>query len=174
VRAWQIALIAMLLSLTPALVRAQAEQRPFAWDVARSVLLDPTTYAPAILSHEAMRHDWKTSQVLFIHGWVEQNPRFTISGRQNDRPVDYEEGTSRIHRAAFTVLQYSALNNVGAQVTERLLVARYPSRKTLIRRLSWVERIAFASILAYRSSADHWRQASINRSTAREYGYVAQ
>jgi hypothetical protein len=172
---WRAAIVVTMLSVVPVSAWAQAEeQRPFAWDVARAVLIDPTTYAPALLSYEAMRQDWKTSQVLFAHGWVEQNPRFTISGRANDMPVSYHEGTSRIRGAALTVLQYSAINNVGAQVAERLLVSRYPHRKKLIRALSWVERIAFASILTHSNTADHFRQASSNRRSAREFGYATQ
>jgi hypothetical protein len=140
--------------------------------VARAALIDPTTYAPALISYEAIRQDWKTSQVLFANGWLEENPRFTASGRPNDAPVGYDEGTSRIRRSALTILQYSALNNVSANVVERLLVARYPQRKRLIRVLSWTERIAFASFLTYNNSADHIRQASTNRRLAREYGYT--
>jgi hypothetical protein len=163
---------AIVLLLPPPLASAQTEERPYAWDVARAVLIDPTTYAPALLSYESMRQDWKSSQVLFANGWVEQNPRFTISGRANDVPVGYHEGNSRIRGAALTVLQYSAVNNLSARIAERLLVARYPHRKTLIRTLSWVERIAFASLLTYSNSADHLRQASSNRRLAREYGYI--
>ena len=166
-------IVGLLLGVPPASVRAQAdESRPFAWDVARAALIDPTTYVPALISYKAMQQDWKTSQVLFANGWVEQNPRFTISGRPNDVPVSSDAGTRRIRRAALTVLQYSVANNVGTLVVERLLIARYPHRKTLIRTLSWVERIAFASALTYRNSADHFRQASKNRRLAREYGYT--
>jgi hypothetical protein len=165
--------VAMLLSFAPASARAQAvESRPFAWDVARAVVIDPTTYAPALISYKSIQRDWKTSQILFANGWVEQNPRFTVSGRANDVPVSYDAGTRRIRRAALGVFQYSAANNVGTLVVERLLIARYPHRKTLIRTLSWVERIAFASALTYRNSAEHLRQASRNRRLAREYGYT--
>lgn len=166
---------AMLLGLAPASALAQAQveaPRPFAWDVARAVLIDPTTYAPALISHEAIRQDWKTSQVFFANGWLETNPRFTVSGRANDTPVGYDEGTNRIRRSAITILQYSAVNNVSASVVERMLIARYPRRKRLIRVLSWAERIAFASLLTYSNSADHIRQASSNRRLAREYGYT--
>ena len=83
--------VATLLVLSPVFAAAQAEERPFAWAVARGVLLDPTTYAPALLSYEAMGHDWKTPQVLFSNGWVEQNARFTISEKTNDVPVSYQE-----------------------------------------------------------------------------------
>ena len=172
---WWTLLIAAVLGLLPAAVSAQGEgRRPFAWDVARAVLIDPTTYAPALISYEAVRHDWKTSQVLFAHGWLEQNPRFTVSGRPNDVPVSYDEGTRRIHTATLVVIQYSVLNNVSVGVAERLLIKRYPERKTLIRTMSWIERIAFASILAYNNSADHLRQASTNRRLAREYGYATR
>jgi len=165
--------LAMLLGLAPAWALAQTEKRrPFAWDVARATLIDPTTYAPALISYEAIRQDWKTSQILFANGWLEQNPRFTASGRANDLPVGYGEGMSRVRRTSLTILQYSAVNNVSARVVERLLVARHPHRMRLIRALSWAERIAFASFLTYVNSVDHIRQASINRRLAREYGYT--
>ena len=173
-RALRAFILATALGLTPVSAFAQEDgARSFAWEVARAALLDPTTYAPALISYEAMRQDWKTSQIMFANGWVEQNPRFTVSGKPNDSPVSYDAGTKRIRRAALTVLQYSAANNVGTLVFERLLIARYPHRKTLIRTLSWVERIAFASALTYRNSADHLRQASKNRRLAREYGYTS-
>ena len=171
-RAVRVVVVAAVLALSPASAVAQAEQaRPFAWDVARGALIDPTTYAPALVSYAAIRQDWKTSQILFEHGWLEQNPRFTGSGRANDVPVSYDEGMRRIRRVALTTLMQSTVNNVSIGVAERLLVDRYPRRKTLIRTLSWAERITFACLLTYRNSADHLRQASINRRIARDYGY---
>jgi hypothetical protein len=171
--ALRVIIVAMLVGLAPASVLAQGDEaRPLVWDVARAVLVDPSTYAPALISYEAIRQDWKTSQILFANGWLEQNPRFTVSGRPNDVPVSYGEGSTRIRVAALGVLQYSAGNNVGAQLVERLLIARYPQKKRLIRTLSWVERIAFATVLTYRHSAEHFRQASSNRRLAREYGYT--
>ena len=166
---------AMLVSVAPASVFAQAQvetQRPFVWDVARAVLIDPTTYAPALISYEAIQQDWKTSQVLFAHGWLEANPMFTVSGRATDVPVSYGEGTRKIRVIALTVFRDSAVNNVSARAVERLLISRYPHRKRLIRVLSWAERIAFASFLTYTNSAEHIRQASTNRRLAREYGYA--
>ena len=172
-RTVRVFILATVLGFAPASALAQAEQpRPFAWDVARATLIDPTTYAPALISYEAIRQDWKTSQILFENGWLEQNPRFTVSGKANDVPVSYSEGTRRIRGAALTILWYSTVNNVSAGVAERVLMARYPHRKTLIRALSWAERIAFASLLAYRNSVDHIRQTSTNRRLAREYGYT--
>ena len=169
----RIVLVALALAFGPVSAGAQAEDaRPFAWDVARAVLIDPTTYAPALIVHESMRQDWKTSQALFAHGWLEQNPGYTLSGLANDVPVPYHEGTRRIRGAALTVLGYSVVNNLGAAGLERLLITRYPKRKTLIRTLSWVERIAFAPILTYNNSAVHFRQAAVNRRLALEHGYT--
>jgi hypothetical protein len=160
-----------LLLIVPAAATAQEGATAVALDVVRQVAIDPTTYAPAVISFVATSQDWKTSQVLFSHGWVEANPRFTVSGLPNDVPVAYSEGKRMIRRDALTLLQYSMLNNVAAAVGSRLLMSRYPSHKKLVRVLSWVERIAFASLVTYRNSADHLRQAGTNRRLAREYGY---
>jgi hypothetical protein len=153
-------------------LQAPEPSRPVGWDVARAVLLDPTTYVPAIVSNEAMMRDWKASQLLFAHGWLESNPRFTITGLPNDVPVSYDEGRRRIHHTSWRVLQYSALNNAVAGIGERLLISRYPHRKKLIRTISWIERISYASLIAYRNAADHFRQAEENRRLAREFGYT--
>lgn len=164
---------ALALLLVPPSASGQAEPpRPFAWDVARAVLIDPTTYVPAIVAHEAMMNDWKTSQVLFAHGWREVNPRYTVTGLPNDVPVSYEEGKDRIRGASLNVLWFSVLNNTLAGVGERLLISKYPHRKKLIRTLSWVERIGYASVIAYRNSAVHLRQAERNRQLAREFAYT--
>ena len=100
-------------------------------------------------------------------------PRFTISGRPNDTPVSYREGRRMIRGTALTILQYSVVNNVSAGIGSRLLETRYPSHKKLIRALSWIERIGFASFVTYRNSADHIRQARTNHRLAREHGYIA-
>jgi hypothetical protein len=161
-----------ILVLTPSIAAAQAEtDSNLFWDVTRAVVLDPTTYAPATLSYTSMKLDWDTSQPLFRHGWVEQNHRFTISGRPNDRPVSYAEGSRRIRRRALLHLQESLINNVAANVFERVLAERYPQHRKLFKVLSWVERIAFASYVSYVASASHFRQAERNRLLAAEYGY---
>jgi len=64
------------------------------------------------------------------------------------------------------------VNNLAVGIGARLLVARYPSHKKLIRTISWVERLAFASFSTYRNSINHLRQAGVNRGIAREYGYI--
>jgi hypothetical protein len=163
---------ALVLAILPAVAAGQTPEppRPIVWDVARAVLIDPTTYAPALVAHEAMTRDWKTSQVLFANGWVERNPRFTVSGLPNDAPIGYDEGTRIIHRESLRLLQYSAINNAASGIAERLLIARYPSRRKLIRTLGWIERIGYASFVTYRNAADHLRQAGENRRLARRYG----
>ena len=74
-----------LLLIEPSVVSAQSDtqQPPFVWSVAKSVLLDPTTYAPAAMSYTALRMDWNSSQPLFRAGYVEHNYLFTVSGRPN-------------------------------------------------------------------------------------------
>ena len=146
--------------------------RPLAWDIARAVLIDPTTYAPALVAHEAMTRDWRTSQVFFAHGWVERNPRFTTSGLPNDAPIGYDAGNRIIRRESLRLLQYSAINNAASGIAERLLTARYPSRRKLFRTLGWIERIGYASFITYRNAADHFRQAGENRRLATVYGYA--
>src|SRR5688500_16398291 len=127
-KAARVFMVSMLLGLAPFPAAAQApESRPFAWDVARAVLIDPTTYAPALISPEAIRQDWKTSQILFANGWVEQNPPYTVSGRANDLPVSYEAGTRRIRGAALSVPRTSA------DVRHRAICARHRQQPAQVR-----------------------------------------
>jgi hypothetical protein len=162
---------AMALAVVPMCAHAQDEQTRVVWDVTRGVLLDPTTYAPATLAYTAQRLDWKSSQVFFEHGWLEQNELFTVSGRPNDVPISYGAGVRVIRSNALSILQASIVNNLAAGVGERLLVARYPTRRKLWRTIGWAERIAFASYLSYMSSADHWRQIKKNGRLVEQYGY---
>src|SRR4030095_16247823 len=82
-----------LVIMTPCVATAQDQPRSnVVLDVAKAVVLDPTTYAPATFSYTSLRMDWKTSQTLFQQGWLEQNQRFTVSGRPNDTPISFEAG----------------------------------------------------------------------------------
>ena len=84
-RAMKRLILLSMMILTPAIASAQTEtDSNVVWDVTKAVLFDPTTYAPATLSYTSMKMDWDSSQTLFRNGWVEQNQRFTISGRPND------------------------------------------------------------------------------------------
>lgn len=168
-----LALAALLFAAAPSAAQSQPAEspRPLALDVALRVAIDPTTYAPALISYKATMFDWRTSQTLFANGWLEANPRFTVSGRAYDTPVAYGVGERRIRRASVTMLGYSILNNGSVALAERMLVNRYPSKRKLIRVLSWAERIGYASISIYLNSADHIRQGRENKRLARDYGY---
>ena len=158
--------------LTPAIASAQAEtDSNVFWDVTKAVVFDPTTYAPATLSYTALKMDWDSSQTLFRNGWVEQNHRFTISGRPNELPVSYEEGNRRIRQMALLHLQESLVNNAAANIFERVLAEKYPQHRKLFKVLSWVERIGFASYVSYMASANHFRQTERNRQLAVQFGY---
>lgn len=161
-----------LMVLTPATASAQAEtDSNIFWDVTKAVVFDPTTYAPATLSYTSMKLDWVSSQPLFRNGWVEQNRLFTVSGRPNDLPISFADGNRKIRTMALLHLQESIINNVAANVFERVLAEKYPQHRKLFKVLSWVERIAFASYVSYAASANHFKQTERNRQLAVQYGY---
>ena len=161
-----------LLVVAPAMASAQTESdSSLFWDVTKGVVLDPTTYAPAVFAYTSMKMDWDSSQPLFRNGWVEQNHRFTTSGRAFDTPLTYAEGNRKIRQMALLHLQESAVNNVAANLFERVLSERHPGYRRLFKTLSWVERIAFSSYVSYLASASHFKQAQQNRQLAAEFGY---
>ena len=164
-------LCGIALAFMPSITGAQGEPRPFAWDLARGVLIDPTTYVPAVLSYESQRMDWKTSQVLFERGWMEANPGLTVSGRPNDVPLSNQAGGRLMRKETLSWFGQSLINNTAVGIFERVLVARNPKHRKLIHALSWAERISFASYTAYLASVEHFRQAGKNRQLARAYGY---
>jgi hypothetical protein len=158
--------------LAPSVASAQSDTGSSVfWDVTKSVVFDPTTYAPATFSYTSMKMDWNSSQPLFRNGWVEQNHRFTLTGKANDRPISYADGNRKIRQMALLHLQESVINNVAANVFERMLTEKYPQHRKLFKTLSWVERIAFASYVSYLASANHFKQAERNRQLALQYGY---
>ena len=112
--------------LVPSAVLAQDSNAPgkIVWDVAKSVVFDPTTYAPAIIGYTSQRADWNTSQILFQAGWVEKNARFTLSGLPDDKPIGYAAGNRLIRKDAVGLFKESVFNNVIAGTAERVLMAR--------------------------------------------------
>ena len=171
-RAMRRLLLLSMMILMPAIASAQTESDSnVVWDVTKAVLFDPTTYAPATLSYTSMKMDWDSSQTLFRNGWVEQNQRFTISGRPNALPVSYEEGNKRIGQMALLHLQESLVNNAAANIFERVLANKYPQHRKVFKVLSWTERIAFASYVSYMASANHFKQNERNRQLAMQFGY---
>ena len=139
---------------------AQDQDRPsFLGSIAKQVVLDPTTYAPAIIAYDATMRDWNTSQPFFKNGFMEHNSRFTISGRANDLPVTYGEGKRRILADAATNFGMSALNNFTGRIFERVLTERYPEHRK--RGPPAGER--FRSVyMSYVLSKDHYQQADLN------------
>jgi hypothetical protein len=143
----------------------------FLWDATKNTIFDPTTYAPAAFGYDATLRDWKTSQLLFRHGFLEHNPRFTISGLSNGVPVSYSEGNRRILSDAVTNFGVSFASNFTSRIVERALMERYPEHRKLVKTLGWVERIGVSAYMSYLLSSEHYRQASINAEVARQMGY---
>src|SRR6266481_5264604 len=110
----RIRIVAVLtaLLLFPALgaIAQDREGRSFTADVITRVILDPTSYAPAVLAYDATMRDWRTSQPFFQHGFYERNARFTINGLPNDVPVSYGAGQRIIVADAMESLKRSAVN----------------------------------------------------------------
>jgi hypothetical protein len=78
----------LVLLCVPRNTFAQDQEAPgFFRDVTKRVLLDPTTYAPAVIFYPSQYLDWVSSQPFFRNGYHEQNFDFTKSGRPND--VDF-------------------------------------------------------------------------------------
>jgi len=163
--------MALFIVGVPSASFAQDETRPnIVLDVMKSVVLDPTTYAPATLSYTSQRMDWNSSQVLFKAGWLEHNSRYTVSGRADDTPIGYDAGLRQIRGDALLHLQESLVNNLSAQIFERALTQKYPQRRKLFKTLSWIERISFSSYVGYLASVNHFRQVQKNQEMARQYG----
>jgi hypothetical protein len=109
--------------------------------------------------------------VFFQYGFVEDNPRFTISGFSHDLPISHAAGNRQILMDSLGILQMSVVNNVSANVLENILIKKYPHRRTLLRTLGWIERVGFASYWSYRLSAAHLRKWRQNERLARELGF---
>ena len=166
-------LIATLFVCASAASAASAQDAPrsrAASDVPRKVFLDPTTVAPMLVSFELRQLDWKSSQVFFRHGWLEQNPDFTRRGIPNDDPIGYAAGRRKDLELAAVELPISLVHNVAERALEQRMIDRYPSHRRLWHVLGWIERVSFAS---YRASlvSTHYAQWQHNERLARELGY---
>jgi len=143
----------------------------FAPDVLKGLIFDPTTYAPAVVTWEATRLDWRSSQIFFRNGSFEHNPYFTVSGRGDDTAIGYAAGNRQIFMDSLANLRLSLINNVSERVMERLLMPRYPNHRRLVRTIGWIERSAMASYWSYWLSAGHFRQWRENGQRAQRLGY---
>lgn len=162
--------IALVLALTASTASAQ-EQPSFLGDTFKKVILDPTTYAPAVIGYDATMRDWNTSQPFFRRGYLERNERYTISGHPNDRPMSYADGRRQVLKDAVMNVEVSLAANIASRTFERVLLDRYPHRRKLVRAVGWVQRIALGSYLSYRLSEAHYRQAGENTRLAAQRGY---
>lgn len=169
-------LVAVIMLWTASVASAQTGEAPhratsFLADLTKDIVFDPTTWAPASISFTATRLDWNSSQVFFRQGILERNPRFTVNGVSPGIAVTYGDGNRKILGDTLAILQMSAVNNLSTNLIERVLVKRYPDKRTLLRTVSWIERIAFASYWSQRLSAAHFEQWRANERLAREYGF---
>jgi hypothetical protein len=166
----RLAIVCLLTLVAPPAFAQPPDGSSFVPDVVKRVVLDPTTYAPAIVAWIATRLDWKSSQIFFRNGFVEENPRFTISGRRADTAISYAAGNRRIVGDAVTDLQFSVINNAAGQVIERILRQRYPDHPRLVRAIGWIERSSMASYWSYRLAEGHFRQWQDNERGIRQLG----
>jgi hypothetical protein len=149
----------------------RAEHTSIVTHVMKGVALDPTTYAPAIVTWQATRLDWQTSQTFFNNGWYEHNYRYTVSGARDGVAISNAAGNSQILRDSIAVLQLSLVNNVSTHLLEGLLMPRYPNHRKLLRAAGWIERSVLASYGAYQLSAGHFHQWQKNVQDAKALGF---
>jgi hypothetical protein len=154
---------------------ASAQDPPaasFVSDIVKRVVLDPTTYAPAIVAYGATRLDWESSQVFFQHGFVEHNARYTVSGVSDSVAISHRAGNLRIATDSLAILaQLSLAHNLTERIIERELIRRYPNHRKVFRIVGRVERIVGASYLSIALSSRHVRQWQENNRLARQLGY---
>jgi hypothetical protein len=137
-----------------------SESRPLFSETFARVFTDPTTYALPPIVYAAHRLDWDSSQKLFAYGYLEANPKFTLTGRVDDLPISYAAGNRRILRYSASMIGRSILNNSITAIVERRLIDRHPEKRKLIRALGWVERSVVTAYWSYRlthNQVGQWR-----------------
>jgi hypothetical protein len=135
-------------------------RRPLLAETFSRVVKDPTTYAVPIVVYTAHRLDWDSSQKLFAYGYLEANPKFTVSGRVADTPISYAAGKRKILRYSLSTIGNSLMNNAACAVVERSLIDRNPEHRRLIRTLGWIERGFFSAYWSQKlahNQAMQWR-----------------
>jgi hypothetical protein len=165
------AAVAIAMLATPLTASAQEAHSSFVADVAKHVILDPTTYVPSILAYDSTMRDWNSSQPFFRNGFVEHNPQFTASGLPNDQALSYEVGRQRILSDLVANLEVSVANNLATSIFEHAMIARYPEHRKLVRAVGWIEKSAFAAFVSYQLSASHYRQWQQNERMAQQLGF---
>ena len=156
--------------LVPCAAFAQERESSVIGSAIKATFLDPTTFAPAVFTYDGTMRDWNTSQPFFRNGFVEQNARFTRSGRPGDIAISYEAGRNQILRDSMSVLAVSAVHNFGTRLIEEGLRERFPEHRKLVTVLGWIERSAVASALSYGLAGPHYRQARLNQRMMNDLG----
>jgi hypothetical protein len=128
----------------------EGAQRPVLAEVFTRVLKDPTTFALPPIVYTAHRLDWDSSQQLFAHGYLEANPKFTLTGEINDVPISHAAGKRRILRYSAETIGRSVLNNSICAIDQAPLDDRAPQHRKLIRTLGWIERGFATAYWSYR------------------------
>jgi hypothetical protein len=153
-------------------VSAQSDARSSSLgDAVKGTLLDPTTYAPALVGYDSTIRDWKTSQPFFQNGFVEHNARFTVTGLPDDTPISYGAGRNKILKDALATLEMSVVYNLSDRFLEHALAQRYPEHRRMVRAIGWVGRISLASVISYQLSAPHYQQWRQNQERAARLGF---
>jgi hypothetical protein len=164
-------IVAVFVLSSAQFVSAQEDKRSSVLaDTVKGVLLDPTTYAPAVIGYDATMRDWNTSQPFFRSGFVEHNERFTVTGRPDDTPLSYTVGRNQIFKDAVAAFGVAAAQNATSRLVERALLQRYPDHQKVVKTIGWIQRISVASLMSYHLSADHYRQAQLNAQRAADLG----
>ena len=158
------------LLLLPCSAAAQEREPSVIGHAIKATFLDPTTFAPAAFTYDGTMRDWNTSQPFFRNGFVEQNARFTRSGRSGDIAISYEAGRSQILRDSLSVLAVSAVHNFGTQLIQQGLRERFPEHRKMVSVLGWIERSAVASAMSFALAGPHYRQAQLNQRMSNSLG----
>jgi hypothetical protein len=161
-----------LLRTTPAIAQEQQKSQPSAVAATlRSAVRDATSYTPALVKYGAMHLDWESSQIFFRHGFMERNPRYTVSGLANDLPIDRQAGRKRIAVDSLKVLAYSVPQDLAERAIERTLIRLFPAHRKVFVLAGRIGRVATSTYLSYAVSAVHFRQWQRNEQQARRLGY---
>ncbi len=158
------------LLLVPGGAVAQEREPSAIGQAIKATILDPTTFAPATFTYDGTMRDWNTSQPFFRNGFVEQNARFTRSGRSGDIAISYEAGRTQILRDSLSVLAVSAVHNFGTQLIQQGLRERFPEHRKVVSVLGFLERSAVASAMSFALAGPHYRQAQLNQRMSNDLG----
>jgi hypothetical protein len=157
-----------------AVPNASAQESERAFDLVKTVKAvahDPATYMPVAAKYGAMTLDWESSQIFFRNGFVEHNPRYTVSGQTNDVALSHGAGSRKVVGDSLMLLVHSVPANLAERTVERLLIRRYSNHKRTWLVLGQASRILGSSYLSYMASARHVQQWRRNERLAQQLGY---